>query len=102
RLRSPTPGLDQGIDGGLVLRHGAGRGLERGVYQDTAPLGRVGVALRVPDVSDYGPNLLTRKLRRLGRRTRQTVHVMPRPSEPRRHRVAHVSGGARYKHAHNT
>src|SRR5437762_1289229 len=24
RLRSPTPGLDQGVDGGLVLRHGAG------------------------------------------------------------------------------
>jgi hypothetical protein len=48
--------------------------------KNTAALGRIGVALRVPDVSDQGPNLLARELRRLGRGTRQSGHVMTRPA----------------------
>src|SRR3989442_1614575 len=60
--RAAPPGLDQGVDGALVLGHGAGRGLERGMHQDATFLGRIGVALGVPDVPLHRMNLLAREL----------------------------------------
>src|SRR5213592_2667813 len=76
--------------------------LATALAEDTAFLGCIGVALRVPDDSDHGANLLARELRRLRRGTGQPVHVMTRPAERRRHGEAYEPGGTRHEHAHLT